>query len=61
MSSQLIEAYEKFSWIYLLYYSYFDVFQIDIANGKTGKTVLTLDVSKSDTILDVKKKHIKES
>lgn len=35
--------------------------KIDIANGKTGKTVLTLDVTKSDTILDVKKKHIKEN
>ncbi|KAL5254970.1 hypothetical protein ACHWQZ_G014429 [Mnemiopsis leidyi] len=34
--------------------------KIEIANGKTGKTLLTLDVTKTDTILDVKKKHIKE-
>ena len=35
--------------------------KIDIVNGKTGKTLLAIDVSKSDSILDIKKLHIKQS
>lgn len=34
--------------------------KIDIANGKTGKTLLTVDVSKADSILDIKKIHIQQ-
>jgi len=34
--------------------------KIDIANGKTGKTLLTVDVTKTDSIGDIKKLHIQQ-